>query len=279
MFKTISHDGDLRALSRAIVQAGLKNVISDTPNITVFGPKNKALCKFLKANPGANLADVLSYHVLPISLKTKNMINNQMYVTLSGTSVRTNRYFCPTFNNVTTVNGIPISEKNIKASNGILHKIGKVLVPPTQNIAQIVAGNPEFSILLQAVQASNPAVLALLSNPAANGTVFAPTNSAFQELAVKLGLTLAQILALPNLTNIILYHVLASSLSVVFSAAIREGKTEDVPTLEGQNIELIRCDKKIFVKDANNKKAKVIGADVLATNGVIHVIDKVLLPL
>lgn len=279
MFKTIACDCDLHVLADSIVQAGLKEAIATTPNITVFGPKNKALCKFLQANPGADLASVLTYHVLPESLKAKDLVNDQKYVTLSGDSVRANQYSCPTFNKVTTVNGVPLSEKNIHASNGILHKIGKVLVPPTGTVAQIVTENPDFSILLQAVLAADPAVLALLSDPNANLTVFAPTNQAFESLASELGLSLAEILALPNLTNILLYHVLSLSLGTVFSAAIREGKTKNVPTLAEQDITFCRCGKKIYIKDANDRKSKVIGADVLVTNGVVHVIDKVLLPL
>lgn len=272
MFKTISHECDLQVLEISLLNQGLKEAVATSDPITVFGPTNKALYKFLSDNQGADVKNALLYHVVPQYLRTKDLVPNGLYQTLQGQNVRSNVYSCPTFNNVTTINGVPLCYKDIKASNGVLHKIDQVLVPPAGNIPKIVTDNPDFSILLAAV--AKAGLVEALAGP--NLTVFAPTNQAFEDLSAGLGLSLEQILELPTLGNILLYHVLGD---VVFSAAIKEGKTKGVVTLDaGETFDLKRRCDRIMIKDYQCRHSRVIGADVLASNGVIHVIDKVLLP-
>jgi len=275
MFKTISRQCDLQALKDAIVSQNLEEAIATTPDITVFGPVDKAFKNFVPGPTcGDDLKQILLYHVVPQLLPSDKFVNDTLYPTLrEGKSLRVNVYSCPTFNNVTTVNGVKIVEEDIYATNGVLHKIKKVLCPPSGNVAEVVASNPEFSILLTAVVKAG--LVEALSDPSANLTVFAPTNAAFEALLVELGITLEQLLELPNLSEILLYHVLGQ---VVFSAAIKNGKTKDIPTLDnGKTIDLKRKCGKIYVVDQQDRTAKVVGADVLAENGVVHAIDKVLL--
>jgi transforming growth factor-beta-induced protein len=274
MFETISKECDLQALRDAIVSQNLQNAIATSDPITVFGPINSAFKKFVPSPTCGDLTQILLYHVVPQFLPTKRFVNDSKYPTLrEGKSVRLNVYKCPIFNNVTTVNGVKIVEKNIYATNGVLQKINKVLCPPEGTIAQLVSNNPDFSILLAAVVKAG--LVPALSDPNSSLTVFAPTNQAFENLLVELGITLQQLLDLPNLADILLYHVLGQT---VFSVAIKEGKTWDIPTLNGKTVDFRRKCKKIDVVDQQKRRARVIGPDVLAENGVIHVIDKVLLP-
>ena len=284
MFKTIACECDLCSLKNAIVDAGLKEAIKTLDPITVFGPTNKAFKKFQGCDQVADLQSLLLYHVLGQKLKlcslksgTDEKYNTSLIQDNVNRQVRVNVYSCPTFNNVTTVNGVVVVEEDIKASNGRLNKIKRVLCPPAGTVAAIAAGNPDFSILVTALQTAGLLELGSpLLDPEASLTVFAPTNQAFNALLVELGITLQELLALPNLANILLYHVVGQT---VFSPAIKQGKTKGIPTLDvGNSVSLLRCCDKILVRDNNKRMSKVVLPDVLAENGVIHAIDKVLLP-
>lgn len=141
-------------------------------------------------------------------------------------------------------------------------------------IADVVAGNEDFSTLLAAVEAAD--LTGSLADPEATLTVFAPTNAAFEAALADLGLTAEELLAdTETLTSILTYHVLDS---VVTSGDLAEAGSEEIPvtTLSGE--ELI-----VIVGDAGNvtfrdQSATVTTADVEASNGVIHIIDAVLLP-
>lgn len=141
-------------------------------------------------------------------------------------------------------------------------------------VADVVAGNEDFSTLLAAVEAAD--LTGALADTEATLTVFAPTNAAFEAALADLGLTAEELLAdTETLTSILTYHVLDS---VVTSGDLAEAGSEEIPvtTLSGE--ELI-----VIVGDAGNvtfrdQSAMVTTADVEASNGVIHIIDAVLLP-
>lgn len=274
MFKTISRECDLQALKDAIVSQGLEEAIATLDPITVFGPTNKAFKKFEGCDQVEDLTQLLLYHVVRKYLKSSDFTKqDQKYKTmLDDKEIRVNVYSCPTFNDVITVNGSVVVDADIKATNGVLHKIKRVLCPPAGNVAEIAVSNPDFSILVEALVAAD-----LVDTVATTDaiTVFAPTNEAFQDLLVELGITKEELLSSPDLADILLYHVLGQT---VFSPAIKCGKTKGIPTLNnGETIDLKRC-KNICIRDKQGRLSKVILPDVLAENGVIHAIDKVLLP-
>jgi uncharacterized surface protein with fasciclin (FAS1) repeats len=139
----------------------------------------------------------------------------------------------------------------------------------TQNIIEIASSNPDFSTLVAAVKA---AALAETLSGAGPFTVFAPTNKAFA--AVPAG-TLDMLLKLENkatLAGILTYHVVAGS---VFAKDVRPG---DVATVNGSKFTVSTSDGAVHITDGKGNKAKVVMTDIAATNGVIHVIDAVLLP-
>jgi uncharacterized surface protein with fasciclin (FAS1) repeats len=149
---------------------------------------------------------------------------------------------------------------------------------PLPTIAEIVvelasADPAEFTILLAAVQAADPAVLEALSDPNQELTVFAPTDEAFAAALDALGITADELLASEDLTNILLYHVTPG----VFLAAdvVAVAPIDELPTLlEGGFLKVEVVDGSVVI----NESATVVQPDVLASNGVIHVIDAVLLP-
>ena len=138
------------------------------------------------------------------------------------------------------------------------------------NIVQIAQGNSDFSILVEAVQAAG--LGNALSNPDAHFTVFAPTNEAFMEVLKETGMTKAQLFAnKPLLTKILGYHVLNGTMPVY----AKDVKPGSVMTASKDTL-MITPDG--MLKDENGRTANIVKTDIKANNGVVHVIDKVLLP-
>lgn len=169
---------------------------------------------------------------------------------------------------------------DIKATNGVIHVIDAVLLPstdemmedetdammeePTQSIAEIAVSNDDFSTLVTALTAAN-----LVETLSGEGefTVFAPTNDAFAAL----GDTLNDVLADPEglLTQILLYHVADGIVP-----AEKVVTLDEALTLQGDAITIEVTDDGVILNDTAN----VITTDIKATNGIVHVIDAVLLP-
>jgi transforming growth factor-beta-induced protein len=188
------------------------------------------------------------------------------------------------------VNEATVVSADLEADNGIVHVINAVLLPPdfemmeetttttveeaSNTIADIVVGNEDFSTLLAAVEAAG--LTDALADPDATLTVFAPTNDAFAAALEALDLTAEELLAdTETLTSILTYHVLGE---VVTSADIVGAGVEEIPVETLNGAELI-----VVVGDAGNvgfrdQDAMVTQADIEADNGIIHVIDAVLLP-
>lgn len=194
---------------------------------------------------------------------------------------------------------------DIEAVNGVIHVIDSVLLPSDEmlaehfammddmmeedmdsdmmesnTIADIViasttAEEPEFTVLLAAVQAADPSVVELLSDPEAEITVFAPTDEAFSALLVALDVDAETLLGMTDLLNdVLLYHVVDGA---VMAETVVTLDGEDVPTLLGEDatISISVTDDGVILNDSIN----VVITDIEADNGVIHVIDGVLVPV
>lgn len=167
---------------------------------------------------------------------------------------------------------------DIEASNGVIHVIDAVLVPELRTIADIViefAGmdeDAEFTTLLTAVLAANPAVVETLSDPTAELTVFAPVDSAFAAVE---GLD-AIVADTELLTNILLYHVFpGTAYSFQLGDMVDEMGSVTVEMADGSEATVTVSDMGVMINDANIVLELV---DIEAMNGVIHVIDAVLVP-
>lgn len=158
-----------------------------------------------------------------------------------------------------------------------VYAINEVLMPPTDNIVATAVSVSDFSSLVAAVLAADPAVAAALSDEAAIYTVFAPTNQAFDDLVAALGYTdlndLVANLGVANLTTVLLYHVYDGC---AFSNDLVDGQM--VPTLQGENLEIDLQNLSIIDKSPNPAGLVPTGLDVLTSNGIVHTVDKVLLP-
>ena len=141
-------------------------------------------------------------------------------------------------------------------------------------IVDVAAGNEDFSTLVAAVQAAG--LVDALSDPEAELTVFAPTNDAFEAALAELDLTADELLADTELlTEILTYHVVDG---IVDSTAAFAADGTDVPTLQGATIAVSVVDDGVVLTDQLDRSANVVEVDVEASNGIIHVIDNVILP-
>lgn len=137
-------------------------------------------------------------------------------------------------------------------------------------VAESAAADPaEFTVLLAALETAG--LVEALNGPGPF-TVFAPTDAAFGALLEELGVTADELLANPDLANILLYHVVSGEF---MAADVIDIAPADVPTLyEGNDVSIAVVDGNVVINDV----ATVVTADVMASNGVIHVIDAVLVP-
>jgi transforming growth factor-beta-induced protein len=280
----VATTGGFTALVAAADKAGLVPALSSSSaSLTVFAPTDAAFTSlatslgFASANAmvaaldGPTLAKILQYHVLPTKklaadLATGGATQATLY-TFEG-SAATLALDTSAGVKITdeVLNQATVTSANVPASNGVIHVIDKVLVPPgVLNVVQMAQANPAFSTLVGAVVSAN--LQGALADPAATLTVFAPTNDAFAAIASTVaGLTPTQ------LTTVLTYHVLGSQ---VLAAGIPFGTP--VATLSGQQI-TINAGTPPTITDTTATPASIVATDVRASNGVIHVIGKVLIP-
>jgi uncharacterized surface protein with fasciclin (FAS1) repeats len=272
------------ALAAAAVKAGLDDDLSasSTAGLTVFAPTNAAFntlatqlgfadaTAMVTALPASALASILSYHVLPARRSAAELA--------AGGATQATIY---SYNGaaatlaLNTTSGVRITDAaltqasvstaDVAASNGVIHAVDKVLVPPgVLTVLQMAQVNSAFTSLTGAV---GTAGLAGTLNGAGPFTVFAPTNTAFA--AAPTGLTTAQ------LTTVLTYHVLGSQ---VLSSQIPFGRP--VATVSGQSITINAGVAPVIatITDTTASAATITAVDMRASNGVVHVISKVLIP-
>merc|ERR1712157_210602 len=165
-----------------------------------------------------------------------------------------------------------VSTADISCSNGVIHAIDSVLLPPKRLLSPVLdivetaisAGN--FTVLVEALQTAG---LVDALKGAGPFTVFAPTDAAFTALLDSLGVTKAELLARDDLADILKYHVLSGSR--IMSAEL--APTQDVTTLEGSSLTVTKEGGTVMAGSAS-----VSTPDIDSSNGVIHVTDAVLLP-
>jgi uncharacterized surface protein with fasciclin (FAS1) repeats len=271
----ISTSPNHTTLKAALIQAGLVSALQDpTATLTVFAPDNAAFDALasalgvtatqLLANP--ELGAILTYHVLGQEVTAAAITNGQVVSTLNTTANGT-IYLTKTSTGSVFADQANVTTPNLTTDNGIVHVVNKVLLP-VKTVVDVAATN-NFTTLLTA--ATQEELLPALTDPAATLTVFAPTNDAFDDLAEALGTDINGILALPNLSDVLKYHVLGAE---VVAANVTNGAI--VNTLSTVNTLKMT---KTTSGSVYANHAMVTLADVDADNGVVHVIDNVVLPV
>ncbi len=261
-------DNNFSILVQALSKAELVNVLNGTGNFTVFAPTNAAFTA-LFAELGVSGVDALSkealtpillYHVLGTEAKS-SMITTGYYSTLSPAQGSFLSLKADVASGVKLNKTTNVTAADVDVKNGVIHVIDKVLLPPT--VVDIALNNDTFSILVQAVVKAD---LVNVLNGTGPFTIFAPTNAAFEALFAALGVTGIADLTAAQLVPILTYHVVSGN---VLSTQLQAGNVE---TLNGS------ISVTLSPAPAINTNSKIVAVDVQGSNGVIHVIDKVLLP-
>lgn len=266
---------DLSILVEAVVAAGLAPTLS-TGKLTVFAPTNAAFAALLAelgVTKEALLADkalltaVLTYHVLGSNVPLANVPVGKAISPLAGG-----------FFKIESLGGLKITDgrnrvgnitaTDIQASNGVVHLVDRVLLPANKDIVATAQSLPDFSILVEAVVAAG---LVETLQSAGPFTVFAPTNAAFAALLGELGVGKDALLAdKALLTKVLTYHVVGSR---VLKAEVPVGSA--IATVQGQTFVV---DASLKITDQKQRVTGIMATDVFTSNGVIHVVDRVLLP-
>jgi len=268
-----SSDDNYSILVDALVKADLVNTLSTDGPFTVFAPTNAAF-ETLFETLGVNgiedlsaeaLTPILLYHVLSGKAMSTD-ISTGYFETLSAATADNKGMvlYAMVDDMVKINNSAMVIAADVEATNGVVHVIDQVILPPT--VVDIALQNSTFSTLVAAVVKAG---LVEALSAAGPYTVFAPTNAAFDAAFVALGVSGLDDLSAEALTPILLYHVVPDN---VLAAEVSTGM---VPTLNTEsNISITVTDMGVML----NNSANVVATDVQGSNGVVHVIDSVILP-
>jgi transforming growth factor-beta-induced protein len=271
-------NGSFTTLVAAVQAAGLVDTLKGEGPFTVFAPTDEAFAKLpagtleqLLANP-EELKNILLYHVVPGKVMAADVLTmngqsantalegKQIGITIDGDKVMLN-------------DSANVVATDVAASNGIIHVIDSVILPPADaamaetDIVDTAVADGRFTTLVAALQAAG-----LVDTLKGEGpfTVFAPTDEAFAKLPA--GTIEALLKDIPQLTNILLYHVIPGNVMAADVLGL-DGKSADT-ALEGAQIAIKVDGDKVILND----NVQIIITDIQTANGVIHVIDAVLLP-
>ena len=284
--------GSFETLVAAVQAAGLVETLSGDTQFTVFAPTDDAFAAALDSlgitaeellGDTETLTSILTYHVVP------GVVPSSDVVTLDGQSVATvngAEVMISVDGSTVMVDGATVVAVDVEASNGVIHVIDSVLLPPAPEaaeemteesmepesmvgtIVEVASDAGAFNTLLAAAEAAG--LVETLSGDAPL-TVFAPTDDAFATALEALGLTAEELLAdTETLGSILTYHVVAGEVDAATAISL-DGQS--APTVNGAEINISVVDGMVMINDAT-----VVQPDVEASNGIIHVIDSVLLP-
>lgn len=278
-------DASFTLLEQAVIRANLATTLSGTGPFTVFAPDDAAFtaagftATAINNTTPTALSSLLLYHTIPARILAAAVPAgpNARVVTASGDSVFVTRNASGVF-----VNGVRVTAADITADNGIIHKVGRVIRPATGNIVQTAVANTGLlDSLVKAVTRAttapggDPNLASTLST--ATLTVFAPTNAAFTQLLTALSLQDINQIPIATLLSVLRLHVVNPATAArAFSSDLANGS---LPMLAGSTTVALSANAATIRGAGNTSTApNIIATDIMARNGVVHVIDRVLLP-
>ena len=260
--------GNFKTLTAALTAAGLVDTLKSDGPFTVFAPTDEAFAKLpkgtvetlLKPENKKKLQAILKYHVVAKKVDAAHVVKLSNAKTVLGQYVD-----IAAKDNHVMIDGAKVLKTDIDTSNGIIHVIDSVLIPADKDIVETAVASQTFETLVAAAQAAG-----LLDTLKSNGpfTVFAPTDAAFAKLPEG---TVAELLKPENkdkLVAILTYHVVPGKVFAHDVVGLSEAKT-----VNGKHVKVNVTNGQVKIDSAN-----ILKTDIETTNGVIHVIDSVILP-
>jgi uncharacterized surface protein with fasciclin (FAS1) repeats len=261
--------GQFTTLASLLQKAGLVDTLVTGGPFTVFAPTDAAFAKVPKATLDALAADpaklkaVLLYHVVPGRVTAADVVKLTSAKTAEGRSVA-----IKVVNGSVFIDGAQVTTPDVEASNGVIHVIDSVLIPKEatpapKTIVQTAVAAGSFKTLTSLLRKAGLVGALQGKGPF---TVFAPTDAAFAKVPKSTLAALGKNKAM--LRSVLLYHVVKGNVTAAKVVKLRSAKT-----LNGQAVPIRVAGRNVFVGGA-----RVTTADVKASNGVIHVVNKVLIP-
>jgi uncharacterized surface protein with fasciclin (FAS1) repeats len=262
---TVARGAGLTTLLALVEAAGLQ--LPAEGRFTVFAPTNAAFeaipaekVKFLTSEEGLpTLRAILKHHILPTATDSGSLLQRRGATALSGQNL-------PVDSDALTIAGATLLKADVPFSRGIVHVIDRVMIPETRSIAEIASAEPRLSTLVKAVTAAGLAEQ-LGGENGGPWTVLAPTNEAFEALGEE---TINALIADPaKLATVLAAHVIPSR--VRRSEMIAQGSAR---TLMGRDaVKFALVDGKVTAGGSG-----ILVADIEASNGIVHIIDRVIIP-
>ena len=272
-----ANDAGLTTLIAALEQANLKSALAGDEDLTIFAPTNDAFNAFLNEIGQDNLSDipievlatVLQYHVIDAgsAITSGDLAPTQTVGTLAAEDLT-----ITSDGNAVTLNpdtdDASVSTADVMTESGVVHVINKVLVPPTYReilgtIVEPAFFNINFTTLIDAVLAADPSVLTTLLDPNGTYTLFAPTNDAFTAAGI------TDLAAVTDVEGVLQYHLLTQEVP-----AADVINTDQATTANGEEIYISVVGSDVFI----NGTTQVTATDIAASNGIVHVINRTLIP-
>lgn len=293
----------LSVLEAAVIKAGLAEILSGDGPFTVFAPTDDAFLALLDIlgddyhslddfdteEELALLTDILLYHVLAAEVLAEDLAAGSVPTALAGSNLHIIEAGNSFVIGDATETNAHITGTDFIASNGVAHTINKVLLPPSaleflatlnlKTIVELAVETDDLSLLVEALVLVDAGLVEALSGEGPF-TVFAPTNEAFANLLDALGDDYHSLADFDTheeielLIKVLTYHVVPNT--AAFSTDLFDG--QHIPTIQGENLGVSLSNGSVHITDATHENATVVIPDVEASNGVVHVIDKVLLP-
>lgn len=265
---TAAAAGNFKTLAAALQAAGWAEALKGEGPFTVFAPTDEAFAKLpkgtlemlLKPENKAKLAGILTYHVVPGAAMAKDVASKPQWTTVNG-----QRIDIAQKDGKWMVDGAAIIMTDVKCSNGVIHAIDSVIMPASDDVIAAAASTGMFKTLLAAIDAAGLTATLKGEGPF---TVFAPTDEAFAKLPEG---TVENLLKPENkgkLADVLKYHVVAGRVYADQVMGMTSGKS-----LLGQSFMVKSAGGRVMIDNATVTKA-----DIETSNGVVHVIDTVLMP-
>lgn len=286
LYGLVSENDDFDSLQRALEITDLTSALSGTGELTLFAPTDTAFDNFLDENnftsieavPASVLRQVLLNHVVASKIRLADLpINTYLQSQATGfasNSANLSMYF-RTVNGETQINGMAnVTNGDILASNGVIHKVDAVIELPT--IVDHILANPNLSTLSTALESNDQFNFVTELSSVNNGpyTMIAPMNTAFSSLLIELDQPNLAAIGNSTLAQVLKYHFVITSNT--FSTSLADG--DSVNSYLGQPFSIELTPANFRIVDANNRLANFTTKDIQCYNGMIHMVDRVLLP-